>query len=71
VALSGASQHVSGCSGSKNIVAINKDAEANIFREARYGVGGRLEEGAAGVYRQGEGVVRLSLLGGAPRGESE
>ena len=40
VALSGASQHVSGCSGSKNIVAINKDAEANIFREARFGVVG-------------------------------
>jgi len=31
---------MSGCTGSKNIVAINKDAEANIFREARYGVVG-------------------------------
>ena len=31
---------MSGCSGSKNIIAINKDAEANIFREARYGVVG-------------------------------
>ena len=40
VALSGASQHMSGCSGSKNIIAINKDAEANIFREARFGVVG-------------------------------
>jgi electron transfer flavoprotein alpha subunit len=40
VALSGASQHMSGCSGSKNIVAINKDAEAYIFREARFGVVG-------------------------------
>jgi len=40
VALSGASQHMSGCSGSKNIVAINKDAEANIFREAHFGVVG-------------------------------
>ena len=40
IAISGSSQHMSGCSGSKNIIAINKDAEANIFREARFGVVG-------------------------------
>ena len=40
VALSGSSQHMSGCSGAKTIVAINKDAEANIFREARFGIVG-------------------------------
>jgi electron transfer flavoprotein alpha subunit len=40
VALSGSSQHMAGCSGSKNIIAINKDPEANIFREARFGVVG-------------------------------
>jgi len=40
VALSGSSQHMTGCAGSKNIVAINKDPEANIFREAHFGVVG-------------------------------
>ena len=38
VALSGSSQHMSGCSGSKNIVAINKDNEANIVKQARFAV---------------------------------
>jgi electron transfer flavoprotein alpha subunit len=40
VALSGSSQHISGCSGSKNIVAVNKDPEANIFSVARFGIVG-------------------------------
>lgn len=38
IALSGSSQHMAGCSGSKTIVAINKDPEANIFREAQFGI---------------------------------
>jgi len=37
VAISGSSQHMSGCSGAKSIVAINKDKEANIFKYARIG----------------------------------
>lgn len=40
IALSGASQHMAGCAGSKNIVAINRDPEANIFKESRFGVVG-------------------------------
>lgn len=40
VALSGSSQHQAGMSGSKNIIAVNKDPEANIFGIAHYGVVG-------------------------------
>ena len=40
VGISGASQHMAGCSGAKNIVAVNRDREANMFREASFGVVG-------------------------------
>lgn len=38
IALSGSSQHQAGMAGARNIVAINKDPEANIFNIAHYGL---------------------------------
>ena len=37
VAISGASQHMAGCSNSKHIVSIDKNVEANIFNDAEFG----------------------------------
>jgi electron transfer flavoprotein alpha subunit len=40
VAISGASQHMAGCSSAKHIVAINRDKDANIFKASSFGVVG-------------------------------
>jgi electron transfer flavoprotein alpha subunit len=44
VGISGAGHHMAGCGNARNIVAINTDPEAAIYREARWGVVGDYRE---------------------------
>jgi electron transfer flavoprotein alpha subunit len=58
VGISGASQHIAGCSGAKCIVAINKDRDANIFRYARYGIVGDWQKVLGAVIEAAQAMNR-------------
>ncbi len=44
IGISGASHHMAGCANAKNIVAINNDSDAPMFKFSRYGAIGDYEE---------------------------
>jgi electron transfer flavoprotein alpha subunit len=64
VGISGASQHIAGCSGAKCIVAINKDRDANIFRYARYGIVGDWQKLLGAVI---EAAQTMNQAGDSPK----
>ena len=58
VGISGAVQHMVGCSNSKLIVAINRDPEAHIFQEANFGIVGDYKEAVPALIERIRGLQR-------------
>lgn len=60
--ISGAGQHMAGCAGAKNIVAINTDKDAQIFGFSRFGVIGECEKVLPPLIQE-IGRIRKEALG--------
>jgi electron transfer flavoprotein alpha subunit len=58
VGISGAPQHMAGCSGSKCIVAINRDPEAHIFKVSDFGVVGDYRQALPALIEKCKALVK-------------
>ena len=58
VGLSGSFQHIAGMSGSKTIIAINSDPNANIFKMSDYGIVGEYDPVLCGLISEIKGCSK-------------